>query len=93
MPESYPFLFSRLKPAGLALGLAWVLVAAIWAQAPRPDPDARLAGDPPDVMISPRLNNVGLFEFYRAEESIKAGEEAAERALGDIMETVARLSA
>ena len=47
MPESYPFLFSRLKPAGLALGLAWVLVAAIWAQAPRPDPDARLAGDPP----------------------------------------------
>ncbi|HMN51807.1 MAG: patatin-like phospholipase family protein [Xanthobacteraceae bacterium] len=54
---------------------------------------SRLAGDPPDVMISPRLNNVGLFEFYRAEESIKAGEEAAERALGDIMETVARLSA
>ena len=54
---------------------------------------SRLAGDPPDVMISPRLNNVGLFEFYRAEESIKAGEEAAERALGDIAEAVAALSA
>lgn len=54
---------------------------------------SRLAGDPPDVMISPRLNNVGLFEFYRAEESIKAGEEAAERALADIAEAVAALSA
>jgi NTE family protein len=54
---------------------------------------SRLAGDPPDVMISPRLNGVGLFEFYRAEESIRAGEEAAERALGDIAEAVAALSA
>ena len=54
---------------------------------------SRLAGDPPDVMISPRLNGVGLFEFYRAEESIKAGEEAAERALADIAESVATLTA
>lgn len=54
---------------------------------------SRLAGDPPDVMISPRLNHVGLFEFYRAEESIRAGEEAAERALADIAEAVAALSA
>jgi NTE family protein len=54
---------------------------------------SRLAGDPPDVMISPRLNQVGLFEFYRAEESIKAGEEAAERALADVAEAVASLSA
>lgn len=54
---------------------------------------SRLAGDPPDVMISPRLNGVGLFEFYRAEESIKAGEEAAERALADIAEAVAALTA
>jgi NTE family protein len=54
---------------------------------------SRLAGDPPDVMISPRLKHVGLFEFYRAEESIRAGEEAAERALADIAESVAVLSA
>ena len=54
---------------------------------------SRLAGDPPDVMISPRLNHVGLFEFYRAEEAIRAGEEAAERALASIAETVAALSA
>lgn len=54
---------------------------------------SRLAGDPPDVMISPRLSNLGLFEFYRAEEAIKAGEEATERALADIAESVAALTA
>src|SRR5206468_2158077 len=42
---------------------------------------ARLAGDPPDVTISPRLGNIGYFEFYRAAECIAAGEEAARRAL------------
>ncbi len=54
---------------------------------------SRLAGDPPDVMITPRLNQIGLFEFYRAEEAIKAGEEAAERALAGIAEVVASLTA
>lgn len=54
---------------------------------------SRLAGDPPDVMISPRLNNIGLFEFYRAEDAIRAGEEAADRALADVAEAVASLSA
>jgi NTE family protein len=54
---------------------------------------SRLAGDPPDVMVSPRLNGVGLFEFYRADESIQAGYEAAERALGDIAESIATLAA
>lgn len=54
---------------------------------------SRLAGDPPDVMISPKLGHVGLFEFYRAEESIRAGEEAAERALAGVAEAVAALTA
>ena len=45
---------------------------------------ARLAGDPPDVMIVPRLPKVGLFDFHKAAESIVAGREAAERALDDI---------
>ncbi len=42
---------------------------------------SRLAGDPPDVMISPRIGHIGLMEFDRADECIKAGEEAVERAL------------
>jgi NTE family protein len=45
---------------------------------------SRLAGDPPDIMISPRLGDVGLFEFFRAADSILAGEEAAERAIPEI---------
>lgn len=53
---------------------------------------SRLAGDPPDVMISPKLNGVGLFEFYRAEELIQAGYDAVERSLGDIAEAMAALS-
>jgi NTE family protein len=45
---------------------------------------SRLAGDPPDVMICPRLARVGLFEFHKAADCIAAGEEAAERSLGDV---------
>lgn len=34
---------------------------------------SRMAGDPPDILLSPRLAHVGLLEFYRAEEIIKVG--------------------
>ncbi|MDO8534337.1 MAG: patatin-like phospholipase family protein, partial [Xanthobacteraceae bacterium] len=52
---------------------------------------SRLAGDPPDVMISPRLGPIGLFEFHRAEEAIRLGAEATERALGELSEAVSAL--
>ena len=45
---------------------------------------SRLAGDPSDIALTPRLGRIGLFDFQRAEEAIAAGEEAAERALEDI---------
>lgn len=45
---------------------------------------SRLAGDPPDVMISPRLSGFGLFEFHRATEMIERGHRAAERILCDV---------
>ncbi len=53
---------------------------------------ARLAGDPPDVSVSPRMRHVGLFEFHRAREAIAHGIEAAERALDDIAEAVDTLT-
>ena len=53
---------------------------------------SRLAGDPPDVLISPKLGALGLFEFHRADEAIRLGAEAAERALADIQEMVTALS-
>ncbi len=49
---------------------------------------SRLAGDPPDAMISPKLSKIGLFEFHRAEECIELGRQAAERALPDIQELI-----
>ncbi len=47
---------------------------------------SRLAGDPPDAMVSPKLAGIGLFEFHRADECIDLGREATERALPDIYE-------
>jgi NTE family protein len=49
---------------------------------------ARLAGDPPDVMIAPKLAPVGLFEFHRAAEAIDLVRQAAERALPDIQDMI-----
>ncbi len=45
---------------------------------------SRLAGDPPDAMISPRLHGIGLFDFHRAEELIARGEAAAKREIEDL---------
>jgi NTE family protein len=50
---------------------------------------SRLAGDPPDVMVCPKLSPVGLFEFHRADECIELGRDATERALPDIHELFA----
>lgn len=45
---------------------------------------SRLAGDPPDVIISPRLSEMGLFDFHRADEMIARGYDATKRQLNDI---------
>jgi NTE family protein len=50
---------------------------------------SRLAGDPPDAMISPRLGKIGLFDFHRADDAIEAGRVAAERMMEDIMAAIA----
>jgi NTE family protein len=47
---------------------------------------SRLAGDPPDVMVAPKLAKMGLFEFHRAQECIALGRQATERALPDLIE-------
>ncbi len=45
---------------------------------------SRMAGDPPEILLQPRLANIGLLEFYRASEAIEAGESAVQKALPDI---------
>ncbi|MBW2559076.1 MAG: patatin-like phospholipase RssA [Deltaproteobacteria bacterium] len=41
----------------------------------------RLAGDPPDLLISPRLAHIGLLEFNKADETIQEGRHALELVL------------
>ncbi|MFV3074024.1 patatin-like phospholipase family protein [Niveispirillum fermenti] len=38
---------------------------------------SRLAGEPPDVLITPRIGHIGILEFERAEELIELGYTAA----------------
>jgi NTE family protein len=52
---------------------------------------SRLAGDPPDVLVNPRLGGIGLFEFHRAQEAIALGAEATEKALEPLAEALAAL--
>jgi len=52
----------------------------------------RLAGDPPDVHITPHIGHVGWLDFHRAAESIEAGRVATEKAIDSIAESIAELS-
>ncbi len=42
---------------------------------------SRMAGDPPDIVISPRLAHFELLDFSRAEEAIREGKNAVRRML------------
>jgi NTE family protein len=53
---------------------------------------ARLAGDPPDVLISPRLGAIGWFDFHRGTEAIAIGVESTEKSIESISEAVGALS-
>lgn len=89
-------LFSSSKPSKKvrqpnAPGIASVMVDAFNITQDR-IARSRLAGDPPDIMIAPKLAKMGLFEFHRAEECIALGRQAAERALPDIMELIQEMT-
>ncbi|WGD55824.1 patatin-like phospholipase family protein [Bradyrhizobium sp. CB1650] len=49
---------------------------------------ARLAGDPPDMLITPRVGQIGWFDFHRADDLIAFGARATERALESIQEAI-----
>ncbi len=52
---------------------------------------ARLAGDPPDMSLQPKLSHIGLTEFHRAGEAIRLGYEATISQIGELtrLQTVA----
>jgi NTE family protein len=97
MPEEpwrWPLIGNRRqkpKPrpeAGAPSGIASVMVDAFNITQDRIS-RSRLAGDPPDVMINPKLAQMGLFEFHRAEECIELGRQATRRMLPEIHEMIA----
>jgi NTE family protein len=49
---------------------------------------ARLAGDPPDLLVTPRIGQIGWFDFHRADDLINHGARAAERAIDSIQEAI-----
>lgn len=50
---------------------------------------SRMAGDPPDLIVTPRLSHMGLMEFYRAAEAIEEGRKAVER-IAHVLPTLRR---
>jgi NTE family protein len=67
---------AELAPANRRLGATGVMVQAyniIQDRIAR----ARLAGDPPDISLMPKLGDIGLSEFHRAGEAIDRGYEEA----------------
>ena len=52
----------------------------------------RLAGDPPDVHITPRIGQLGWLDFHRAAEAIDIGRGATEKAMDSISESIVKLS-
>lgn len=54
---------------------------------------SRLAGDPPDITITPKVGDIGLFDFHRASEAISLGVKAAEKQIEEIKHVIQALAA
>jgi len=96
-PSAAPGLAERLmlrklfSPSGSAPGLGSVMLSAFNIVMDRVT-RARLAGDPPDVMITPQVSHVPLLDFDRADELIRLGREATDYALPRIERAIDMLA-
>jgi NTE family protein len=45
---------------------------------------SRMAGEPPEIAVAPRLAHLGLLDFHHADEAIAEGERAMARAIDDL---------
>ncbi len=45
---------------------------------------SRLAGEPPEILLAPKLSHIGLLELFRAEEAIEEGRKCVQRAMSEI---------
>ncbi len=49
---------------------------------------SRLAGEPPHIMLTPQLSDLGILEFNRAEEAIVEGSNSVRRSLPILREFI-----
>jgi NTE family protein len=52
---------------------------------------SRLAGDPPDIIIAPKVGSIGLFDFHRATEAMTQGARATERQIDELKALISGL--
>lgn len=78
------------RDSGPAPGMGTVLLASFNIFMDRIT-RSRLAGDPPDVLVTPAVGHVGLLEFDRAEELIALGRKAVDEQAGAIRAAMAFL--
>lgn len=52
---------------------------------------SRMAGEPPDAMLSPQLNHIGLLELNRANEAIEEGRRSVHRMLPALTDAIGGL--
>ncbi|MHB2265190.1 patatin-like phospholipase family protein [Aliihoeflea sp. PC F10.4] len=65
------------------LGIAGVMVEAFNIMQDRIS-RTRLAGDPPDLSLQPKLGHIGLADFHRADELIRLGYEATKSQISEL---------
>ncbi len=53
---------------------------------------SRMAGEPPDLIVTPRLSQLSLLDFHRSKEAIQEGKRAAEAALPSLRTLVDEFS-
>ena len=81
--EPLPETVRNSTRTGHRLGMTGVMVQAFNIIQDRIS-RARLAGDPPDISLLPRLSDIGLSEFHRAGEAIERGYEAARAQMTEV---------
>ena len=85
--QTSPDLHSREK----RLGITGVMVEAFNIIQDRTS-RARLAGDPPDFSLQPKLGHMGLSEFHCADQAIRAGYDSTRASLSEITRSQAVLT-
>lgn len=80
-----------VAPSDMRLGVTRVMVEAFNIIQDR-IARARLAGDPPDLALQPKLGSIGLSEFHRADEAITLGYEATRARIDEVERLQAALA-